>query len=369
MSYQQKEPISFERRQYSGCLACSGELKTVFHKIRTPILWISYEFYSPKGLWRHVKNIEGMLVNVHNIEDRKGLLRRLFRHQDLRAIMEFQGHLMLDCGGIKFARGNKDLLIDRTLRLVKKVNPDIMISPDYPISPYNDPEENEIRIAKTVQNLVKTLRFMRDIPVPVLPVIHGYDFSQIDRMLKRILKITGEVYLVGLGSLVPLLVPFTLDKARKVVDLILYVRKKLPSAFLHVFGMSSILTMHLAFLAGADSVDSQSWIRSAGYGKLQVPGCGQLFVKKNKKYKYKQWSKEIPTDFKCNCPICLEKGEKSLVDSKRFRAIHNAYVLCSEANLVTRMVEQGEYVDFVKQRLKNTRLFNLFKHIQSNDRM
>lgn len=368
MIYKPTSDIFFKR--HSECSASYGELIINHRKICTPILWISYEFYSPKGLWKYVKNIKGILVNVHNIEERKTLTRRLLEGLDFRSIIKFHGHIMLDCGGIKFAKGNKNFHLDNVLHLAKKVDPDIMISPDYPISPFNSLRENKLRIKRTLQNLVKASLFAKENSIPLMPVIHGYDLPYIDYMLKKVFKIINEINIIGIGSLVPLLVPFTIDKTKKVLDLILYLRKKLPNAFIHVFGMGSILTMHLAFLAGADSVDSQSWIRSAGYGKIQVPGNGQLFVRKNdKKYKFKQWSKEAPKNFDCDCPICLEKGKKSLAWSKKFRAIHNAYTLCSEAQIVSKMIKNGEYVDFIKQRLKNTVLFNLFKYVQSKTQM
>ena len=106
-------------------------------------------------------------------------------------------------------------------------------------------------------------------------------------------------------------------------------------------------------------------IRSAGYGKIQIPGRGQLFVKKNRKYKYQQWSKELSMNsFDCDCPVCKENELDTLIRSKKARAIHNAYTLCSEASKAREMVERGEYVHFARDRLKNTVLFALFRHIQ-----
>jgi tRNA-guanine family transglycosylase len=371
MNYHQTN-VNFERYDYS----CSeypvslGKL-TIGHKsILTPILWISYEFYNPRDLWKSVKNIRGLLVNIHNIESRKSLMKRLSKHNGLRGVIGFKGHMILDCGGIKFAKTNADYSLNKILKLANKINPDIVISPDYPISPSNPPEENRMRIIKTYKNFIETSQFFKKSFIPVMPVLHGYDFYQLELTLKKLQKIMEEIKIIGIGSLVPLLVPFTLNNAKKVIDLILYIRKRLPNAFIHVFGMGSILTMHLAFLAGADSIDSQSWVRSAGYGKIQIPGNGQLFIKKSKnRYKFEQWSRVIPINFNCNCPICSTNGKTCLVKSKRLRAMHNAYVLCSESEIVYERIKNGEYIDFAKERLKNTVLFSLFKYIKDKIRM
>lgn len=364
MSYHGKSV--FFVRYYSPNFASPGDLVIDKYRISTPILWISYEFYSPRGLWKYVKNIRGILVNAHNIEHRKSLTTQLYRRCNFRSLIGFQGYVMLDSGGIKFARCNEEIRLNNIFELANRIRPDIMISPDYPISPCNSCVENKIRVTKTIITFAKALKFAEEKGIVLMPVIHGYNLSDIDHMLRGIQRITktNEINIIGIGSLVPLLVPFTLDKAKTVLDLILHLRKKLPNAFIHVFGMGSILTMHLAFLAGADSVDSQSWVRSAGYGKIQIPGNGQLFVKKEQnKYKFEQWSKEAPVKLNCDCPICSFKGKESLARSKRFRAIHNAYALCSEAQMISRMMRSGEYVEFVKERLKKTVLFKLFKYL------
>jgi len=200
-----------------------------------------------------------------------------------------------------------------------------------------------------------------------MPVIHGYSYDEIDAMIKKVIEIKKDFECYGIGSLVPLLFPFNIKKAKIILDLLVYVRRRLPNVFLHVFGMGSILTMHLAFLLGADSVDSQGWVRCAGHCKIQIPGLGQRFVVRcNERFRYPQWSPCVNwLDYYCDCPICKKKNyKKLLISSKTNRAIHNAYTLCSEIELIRKFIQKGEYLEFVESRLQRTSLFPLLKYIK-----
>ena len=131
--------------------------------------------------------------------------------------------------------------------------------------------------------------------------------------------------------------------------------------------MGSILTMHLAFLLGADSVDSQGWVRCAGHCKIQIPGLGQRFViKNNKRFKSPQWSPCVNwSTYHCDCPICRKENYKELLESSKInRAIHNAYVLCSEVRLIRKFIQKDEYLEFAQSRLQKTSLLPLLNYIK-----
>lgn len=342
-----------------------GKLNVEKRTIGTPMLWISYEFFNPCHLWNHL-NLEGLLVNVHNIDNTGNLKKRILKSHDLRRSIGFDGALILDCGGVKFVKEHRTYDVTRVLSLHDVIRPDIIIGADYPNSPKRSLADNRMRKRKTLGNL---RRFVKEVDskILILPVIHGYTYNEIDKMIQKIMKTKMDFECYGIGSLVPLLFPFNVKKTRKIIDLILYVRKKLPHLFLHVFGMSSVLTMHLAFLLGADSVDSQGWVRCAGYGKIQIPALGQQFVKKDeKRYRFSQWSKQVDwSTYSCDCPICKQENFRELLmSSKRNRAIHNAYVLCSEVKLAREFIKTGEYLDFVQNRLQNTTLYPLVRYIK-----
>jgi len=118
--------------------------------VKTPILWISYEFFNPPNLWKYVK-IDGLLVNVHNIINTKNLLIRLKQVHDLRKVIGFKGSLMLDCGGVKFARRQETYDVKHILNLYPIIKPDIIVSADYPISPEKSLIENLQRKKKNAR--------------------------------------------------------------------------------------------------------------------------------------------------------------------------------------------------------------------------
>lgn len=336
-------------------------------EIHTPILWVSYELFNPPNLWKHVKHVEGLLINVHNLNQRRDIVAMLKQGKDFKEIIDFDGALMLDCGGVKFLGKNQGYSLHRVLSLCRQVSPDIVVGADYPISPDRSRDENEKRQKKTLGNLKEIVREV-NFDCQLLPVIHGYTYSDVNKMINHIKKISEKIRCYGIGSLVPLLVPFTVEKYKRIVDIIVHVRRKMPDIFLHVFGMGSVLTMHIALLLGVDSLDSQAWVRSAGYGKIQIAGKGQRFVKRNeKRFKYSQWSRQVDWDsFKCNCSICTRRDFKEmLLVSKKNRAIHNAHVFCSEARLARKLIEKGEYLSFVRERIRNTSLWPLFKYVEN----
>ena len=122
-------------------------------------------------------------------------------------------------------------------------------------------------------------------------------------------------------------------------------------------------------MIGIDSLDTHSWIRAAAHGKILLSGKGQRFVVKNeKRFKYKQWSKEINLEtYNCRCPCCKTFGIDGLAQSQELRALHNIWVIKSEVELARKRIRKGDYLDFIKQRIKDTYLEKLFFYIKNKN--
>ena len=89
-------------------------------------------------------------------------------------------------------------------------------------------------------------------------------------LLIRVIEIWGEEpRIIGIGSLAPLALN---GSKRTVIDVISTFRQLLPNAHIHCFSLGSALLMLFAFYCGANTVDSQSWIISAAFKNVQLPG-------------------------------------------------------------------------------------------------
>ena len=193
----------------------------------------------------------------------------------LREYIHFEGPLMLDSGGFNFQK-ETEINIDSldVLNIGIEFAVDIGVVLDHPFLPTSTSKERKDRWENTATNTEKMFEKLQDSAPPdyfqLMPVLHGHDKDALKQSLDRIVKIWGETPpIVGIGSLAPLALN---GSKRKVIDIISTVRQLLPNAHLHCFSLGSALLMLFAFYCGADTVDSQSWIISAAFKNVQLPG-------------------------------------------------------------------------------------------------
>jgi tRNA-guanine family transglycosylase len=190
--------------------------------------------------------------------------------------IEFGGALMLDSGAYNFLQ-HKEISItpEEVLDVALKMKAQTCVVLDHPFPPHATKDEVDLRVQRTLDNtraMVRRLEQSKDVPSEfrLIPVLHGHDEETLLKCLKGIREAIGnEPEIIGIGSLAPLAQN---GSKRKVVDIISNIRKMLPDAHIHCFSMGSALLMLLAFYCGADSVDSQTWVMSAAYKQVQLPG-------------------------------------------------------------------------------------------------
>ena len=182
---------------------------------------------------------------------------------------------MLDSGGFNFQKQDEISIASLdVLNIGIEFAVDVSVVLDHPFLPTSTPEERENRWENTVTNTEEMFEKLKDSDLPdyfqLMPVLHGYDPETLKQSLNHIVKIWGEEpSIVGIGSLAPLALN---GNKRKVIHIISTVRQLLPNAHIHCFSLGSALLMLFAFYCGADTVDSQSWIISAAFKNVQLPG-------------------------------------------------------------------------------------------------
>ena len=193
----------------------------------------------------------------------------------LREYIHFDGPLMLDSGGFNFQKQDEISIASLdVLEIGIEFAVDVSVVLDHPFLPTSTPEERETRWENTVTNTEEMFEKLKDRDLPdyfqLMPVLHGHDPETLKQSLARIVEIWGEnPPIVGIGSLAPLALN---GNKRTAIDIICTVRRLLPNAHIHCFSLGSALLMLFAFYCGADTVDSQSWMISAAFKNVQLPG-------------------------------------------------------------------------------------------------
>jgi len=182
---------------------------------------------------------------------------------------------------------------------------------------------------------------------------------------KKITDLLGETPpIISVGSLVPLL--FNSKGAKgvggkaKALEVIRIVRKLFPKTMIHALGIGGALT-YLAIYFGADSFDNNGWIQKTGFGVIQVPGSSDRFLGTPPNGRKKIDTDEIAYHrwLECVCPACRSSSNRSVFigrdESARLnRGIHNAYTFQAEIWRVRRYIHEGQYINFIKERMKNS---------------
>ncbi|MDE0014836.1 MAG: hypothetical protein OXU51_01530 [Candidatus Poribacteria bacterium] len=252
--------------------------------LETPNLFASYRIgdYPHAGLlhppWE-MTGTQAVLVNAFDLLANHRTRRFTSKIRDtkggLREYIHFDGPLMLDSGGFNFQK-QKEISIASldVFDIGIEFAVDVSVVLDHPFLPTSTPEEMEDRWKSTVTNTEEMFEKLEDSNPPdyfqLMPVLHGYDPETLKRSLDHIIEIWGEEpRIVGIGSLAPLALN---GSKRTVINVISTVRQLLPNAHIHCFSLGSALLMLFAFYCGADTVDSQSWIISAAFKNVQLPG-------------------------------------------------------------------------------------------------
>ncbi|MBI4671806.1 MAG: hypothetical protein HY741_09090 [Chloroflexi bacterium] len=372
------------------------------HSLQTPNLFASYRLgdVTSAGVkffpWK-ITNTQAVLVNAYDlIENPKcsGYRNRLAKeNKTIREHIEFNGPLMIDSGAYYFLRsGHVHISPTRVLQVEQASGADLGVVLDHPFPP--KATDKQARINRTLDNTRKMFAAFDSNDATLfdlLPVVHGHDPKTIQKTIDRLEKIAekhngGRFDKVGIGSLAPLAQNGNKELA---VQVLTEVRRQLPDVYLHCFSMGSSLLMLLAFYCGADTVDSQTWIMSAAFKFVQLPGHHIIRLATRERaanpYQYqKRLSKMKELIFRLYDEEDFfvkdwETGEildnpneddldqyiATMTDRKGHRhlhnrACHNLWVFNFEAKRARAEIEKGRFEEFVDSRLKNTKYYKAF---------
>jgi queuine/archaeosine tRNA-ribosyltransferase len=327
---------------------------------------------------------DGVLINAYDFLNNGRTLRyakSLLEQSDPLRSLKLPDELILDSGAYYFVRSksadiNPRDIVDLAVRLrVSEV-----VTLDHPFPPGQSVEEITRRISTTAANTEKMheqLEGILDGRPSLIPALHGHDEKTLHISYKSqpIIR-NASTRKVGVGSLAPLAQKGAMREAARAM---MCAREILAGKHMHVFSVGSPLVMHFAFLCGADSVDSQSWMMSAAFKQAHLPGLPQirlstrerarneeLYDSRRKRFelqllKLQRSEKFVVKDWASGIPISLrdEKDAREYTDSLEdgsqgnrvhWRACHNLAVGTFEARRITAELALGTVANFLDAR-------------------
>jgi tRNA-guanine family transglycosylase len=369
------------------------------YRLLSPTFFASYRYgdYPVAGLKSHpwaVTETEALLINAFDFQRPK--YQPLINNgwSPAKHLNFSEKPILIDSGAYYF---RKDENIDVTpldvLDIQAKSKADIAVVLDHPFPP--EAVDKARRIRTTVRNTEKMLvgRTMLANAPELMPVVHGHTRRAARGCIQQLTRVYEKhrvaLLRVGIGSLAPLA-----QRGSPVipVEIISEVRERLPNAHIHCFSMGSALLMLLAFYAGADTVDSQSWILSAAFKYAQLPGhyvvrMGRkdyatwrafraalkrfadrlIKLAQDEGFYVKNWSNGERIDLTCS--TSCEEYVQSLVDKQsnehiHNRACHNLWVYNWEVRRYRQEQSNGKLQEFLSNRLLNTRYADAFRRAQ-----
>ena len=378
-------------------------------KLESYSIFASYRIgdFPRAGLKFHpweITNTEAVLVNAYDFiaNPRTTKIAREWQQSgmDLASCIEFSGPIMMDSGAYNFLQhGNISIKPTVVLDTTLSLKPDFGVILDHPFPPRLPQEEIDLRIQTTKNNtktMFESLRVKQQSAenFQLVPVIHGHDEKTISKFIEDIYKILNdEPKFVGIGSLAPLAKN---GSKTKIVDVISTVRNLLPNSHIHCFSMGSALQMLLAFYCGADTVDSQTWIMSAAFKQVQLPGSyltrlSEQEETRNTKFKQskdkfaqrllnlvndenfavKNW--ETKEEWQISSLEDANKYIEFLMDREKSnnihrRACHNLYTFNFEAKKIRKLskLSRVKFEQFVESRLIHTIYDRVLKYAVKN---
>ena len=373
--------------------------------LETPNLFASYRIgdYPQAGLHCHpweMTGTQGVLLNAFDLlaNRRTHKFRSALREEKIKLheYVEFNGPLMLDSGAFNFQQ-HAEISIKplEVLSIGIKLGADVSVVLDHPFLPTSDHKERKLRWSNTLENTRSMFEELEcrtgDVPdnFQLMPVLHGHDRDTLERSLDDILRIWGrEPDIIGVGSLAPLA---RNGNKRTAIDVIVTVRQLLRNTHIHCFSLGSALLMPFAFYCGADTVDSQTWMMSAAFKQVQLPGfpwtrfSPREAEKDRDKYErtrhafaqhllklihdegfaVKNWNtgekQNISNESEALVYISYLEDRDGENNVHR-RACHNLHALNFEASRVRQEKDADRLETFIRSRMKNTIYRRVFEY-------
>ena len=260
----------------------------------------------------------------------------------IHSYLNYEGVVFCDSGG--YSKFSRDIQQDKLLDVQLRLGVDIITTLDYPTQLSKTWVRRDM-IRKSVDNaLIAGENIDDEKNVLIFASVHGPSSNEIKNtitFLERYSSFDGY----AVGSLLSIKSDY-----KRIVDLIIAARRA-TNKHLHAYGIVGSATYPLMFYLGVDSVDSQGTLLSGGTRHFYVPGKTDIHYKK---LEMSQWS--------CPCKVCTNQVAQNLSLREKI-ALHNFLTVQREVKLIQRLIMEGSYEEYLKDRFAtSTVLKRAFKY-------
>ena len=254
--------------------------------------------------------------------------------RELKRIGETE-EVMFDSGGFFVQKGDitYNELYSKLLDLYHTEDwADIYIPPDNPPLSKDSLSTAEDKIRQTVDGSVSfTYQLPHKIREKVMPVIQARLPSHLDYCLQNYEPLIAESRRIGFGSFATSGETNSTNRLNlDVLKLLSGLTPQLNGTALHSFGIASPPAVFCLASVGVRTVDSNSWMRSGGYGYVFFPFVfGRMIDRKTRNYTpiYKDELEPFKLNTGHRCPFCKSFDKLSDGSGRWLRIMHNLTVM------------------------------------------
>ncbi len=212
--------------------------------------------------------------------------------------------------------------------------------PDQVPTSQDSPETVAFKVSNTIAHSTMFFHEMPDVLKPrAMPVVQGHNYEQIDQCLQAYINL--GVHWIGFGSFgtsgakseVNIATQSSIELARYVINI-----AHDHGIKVHLFGLGTPALIAMIYGIGADSFDSTTWLKSAGFGQIFMPFTRSYNI--TYRNTVSTYQKGIPmTEFEelkqftqHSCGLCNDLS--GLQKIKMYRAVHNLVVMAESIQMI-----------------------------------
>ncbi len=263
--------------------------------------------------------------------------------EEIRRLSELGHRVMFDSGGyyVQTGRISYDELYAALMKTYKLHQwAGIYVLPDNVPRSQDDGETVDRKVRDTIEQSVNFFRSMPDHLKPrAMPVVHGHTYRQIDDCLTAYVKLGikqlgfGSFGTFGKNSQVNVATPSALEFARYTIQI-----AHQHGIRVHTFGLGVPVVVMMLYGIRADTFDSSSWLKAAGFGQIFLPLTRAYNI--THKNSVSDLQRGIKwEEFRALCQVTghecrLCDSRDTLQAHKMYRAAHNLIVLAETVEML-----------------------------------
>lgn len=307
---------------YASATIAPGEIRKIYE------LWHTYahDFHWPRGKPNPFQRL--LISPVLASPSTLAFVRELKRIGETEEVMFDSGGYFVQKGDITYNE-----LYAKLLEIYHTEDwADIYILPDNPPLSKDSLSTAEDKIRQTVDgSLSFAYQLPGEIRKKVMPVIHAKQPIHLEYCLKNYETLMADSHRIGFGSFSTMGTTNSINRVN--VDVLRLLDDLVPllnGSWLHSFGISTPPAVFCLAKVGISTFDSNSWMRSGGYGYVFFPFVfGRMIDRKTRRYTpiYKDELEPFKLNTGHRCPFCKSFDKLSDRNGRWLRIMHNLTVM------------------------------------------